>query len=326
MANPVAYLGTIGQGVWKSTDGGDTWNRLANGLFAEADIRAIAVRPDNTNILFAGTEKGLYHSDSAGQTWSQVDSPMNDLQIWSIAINPSNPDIIYVGTCPSDLFKSDDNGKTWCKLDVELADECAGGAIIPRVTTIKIDSEDTNSIYAGIEIDGFRHSTDGGETWTTINDGLRSLDIHGIAIMPGQPKTLVVATNNDVCITRDLKTWHPLSVKDHYPWPYARAADYIESSVNHGEGRIFIGAGNGPPGSQGGIFVSSDGCESWIRADLGLTANSTIWNFAYTTSVPGWIMAYSVSGQLFRSTDDGVSWQKLDREFGEIRGLEIVSA
>ena len=57
MENPVVYLGTIGQGIWKSTDGGGTWNRQANGLFAEADIRAIAVRPDNTNILFAGTEK-----------------------------------------------------------------------------------------------------------------------------------------------------------------------------------------------------------------------------------------------------------------------------
>ena len=76
MENPVVYLGTIGQGIWKSTDGGDTWNRQANGLFAEADIRAIAVRPDNTNILFAGTEKGLYRSDSAGQSWYQVDSPM----------------------------------------------------------------------------------------------------------------------------------------------------------------------------------------------------------------------------------------------------------
>ena len=325
MENPVVYLGTIGQGIWKSTDGGDTWNRQANGLFAEADIRAIAVRPDNTNILFAGTEKGLYRSDSAGQSWYQVDSPMNDHQIWSMAIDPSNPDTLYVGTCPSDLFKSDDNGENWHKLSVELADECAGGAIVPRVTTIKIDPDDVNTIYAGIEIDGFRHSTDGGKTWATINEGLSSLDIHGIAVIPGSPKTLVVATNNDVCITQDLKTWLPLSVKDHYPWPYARAADYIQSSVND-EGRLFIGAGNGPPGNQGGIFISSDNCKSWTRADLGHTVNSTIWNFAYRKSVPGWVMAYSISGQLFRSTDNGDSWEKLDREFGEVRGLEIVPA
>ena len=89
---------------------------------------------------------------------------------------------------------------------------------------------------------------------------------------------------------------------------------------------VFIGAGNGPPGNQGGIFISSDNCKSWTRADLGHTVNSTIWNFAYRKSVPGWIIAYSISGQLFRSADNGDSWEKLDREFGEVRGLEIVPA
>ncbi|MEC9258643.1 MAG: hypothetical protein VX541_09120, partial [Candidatus Poribacteria bacterium] len=182
MKQPVMYIGTIGQSVWRSTDLGDSWKRASNGIFAEADIRAIAVDPDNSSVVFAGTENGLYRTADGAETWQLIDSEMNGLQIWDIEISEKNPNTIFVGTCPSDLFKSTDGGKTWICLDVELADECAGGAIIPRVTSIAIDPEDDQIVYAGIEIDGFRRSTDGGKNWETINEGLSSLDIHGISV------------------------------------------------------------------------------------------------------------------------------------------------
>ena len=117
-----------------------------------------------------------------------------------------------------------------------------------------------------------------------------------------------------------MTNWTPLSVKDHYPWPYTRAALYLNGDAE----RVFIGAGNGPPGDEGGIFYTRDLGKSWQRVDIGMTANSTIWCFANNPAVSGWIMACSVSGQLFRSTDDGDSWSKLEHEFGEVRALEVV--
>ena len=321
MKQPVMYIGTIGQSVWRSTDLGDSWKRASNGIFAEADIRAIAIDPGNSSVVFAGTENGLYRTADGAETWQFVDSEMNGLQIWDIEISEKNPNTIFVGTCPSDLFKSTDGGKTWIRLDVELADECAGGAIIPRVTSIAIDPEDDQVVYAGIEIDGFRRSTDGGKNWETINEGLSSLDIHGISVIPGQPKKIIVATNNDVCRTDNLKYWTPLTVKDYLPWSYARAVFYCPN----GENRVYLGAGNGPPGNEGGIFYSVDLGDSWEQAELGMMSNSTIWNFAYNGNIDDLIVAYSVSGQIFRSTDHGNSWQKLTREFGEVRALAITS-
>ena len=321
MKQPVMYIGTIGQSVWRSTDLGDSWKRASNGIFAEADIRAIAVDPDNSSVVFAGTENGLYRTADGAETWQLIDSEMNGLQIWDIEISEKNPNTIFVGTCPSDLFKSTDGGKTWICLDVELADECAGGAIIPRVTSIAIDPEDDQIVYAGIEIDGFRRSTDGGKNWETINEGLSSLDIHGISVIPGQPKKIIVATNNDVCRTDDLKYWTSLTVKDYLPWSYARAVFHCPN----GENRVYLGAGNGPPGNEGGIFYSVDLGDSWEQADLGMMSNSTIWNFAYNGNVDDLIVAYSVSGQIFRSMDHGNSWQKLTHEFGEVRALAIAS-
>ena len=59
MKQPVMYIGTIGQSVWRSTDLGDSWKRASNGIFAEADIRAIAIDPGNSSVVFAGTESSL---------------------------------------------------------------------------------------------------------------------------------------------------------------------------------------------------------------------------------------------------------------------------
>lgn len=312
---PTLYVGTIGQGIWRSEDGGDSWRRASNGMFSESDIRAIAVHPEDASILFAGTETGVYRSQNCGDNWAKLDSPMNDLQIWSLAIHPNHPNTIFAGTCPSALFRSDDSGETWKQLCVELVEDC--GPIIPRVTTIIIDPQDDQTVYAGIEIDGMRRSTDGGQTWTAGNEGLSSLDIHGLAVVPGTPKTLVAGTNNDVCLSTDMTHWTRLNVKDHFPWPYCRGVLYTAT------GRVYVGAGNGPPGDQGGLFYTEDLGRSWKRADLGGNTNSTVWAVSYNPAVPNWMMAYSIAGQLFKSTDNGDSWTKLTREFGEVRAVAL---
>lgn len=325
MANTL-YAGTIGQSVWRSTDIGKTWHRVSNGMFPEADIRAIVVDPSDSNVLYAGTEKGIVKTTDGGNNWAQLPSEMDSREVWALAIHPTEPDILFAGTCPSAFYKTTDAGKTWKQLDAELADECEGVPIIPRVTTIIIDPEDHDTVYAGIEIDGMRLSTDGGETWHNRSEGLSSQDIHGLTVVPGEQKTLVAATNNDVCITTDMHQWTPLKVRDHFPWPYCRAAFYL----NGDSAKVFIGAGNGPPGDQGGIFYMRDATNAsdaetirWDRSDIGMTSNSTIWCFGYNPSVDGLLIACSVSGQLFLSEDNGNSWTKLAHEFGEVRALAV---
>ena len=291
------------------------------GLFMESDIRAIAVRPDDNAVLYAGTEQGVYRSNDGGDSWARVDSPMNDLEIWALAIDPANPNTLFAGTCPSALFRSQDGGGSWRKLDVDLAEECVGIPIVPRVTSILVDPEDSQTVYAGIEIDGMRISRDGGDSWSEGSEGLSSLDIHGLAVVPGSPKTLVAATNNDVCVTTDMQNWTPLDVGSHYPWPYCRGVVHLAN----GDSRIWVGAGNGPPGDEGGLFHSGDLGKTWERAELGGVANSTIWAVAHHPGFPDWIAAYSVAGQVYRSIDRGATWTKLEREFGEVRALALAA-
>src|SRR5262249_37533452 len=102
------YVGTIGEGVFRSLDGGETFRRAADGLFVECLVRVFVVHPSHSWTLYLGSESGLFVSHDGADNWERVDSPLNGLQVWSILLLPSNPDVLFVGTCPSRLFRSED--------------------------------------------------------------------------------------------------------------------------------------------------------------------------------------------------------------------------
>ena len=84
---------------------------------------------------------------------------------------------------------------------------------------------------------------------------------------------------------------------------------------------VLLGAGDGPPGSEGLAARSTDAGDTWAAAAMPARANSTVWCFAVHPADPDLIYAASVSGEVYRSADAGITWDKLDREFGEIRAL-----
>jgi photosystem II stability/assembly factor-like uncharacterized protein len=84
---------------------------------------------------------------------------------------------------------------------------------------------------------------------------------------------------------------------------------------------VLLGNGDGPPGTAGVIGRSEDAGRTWREARMPGRANSTVWNFATHPADPALLYASSVSGQVYRSTDGGASWEKLPREFGEVRAL-----
>ena len=122
-------VGTVGQGVLRSADGGETWGRIGigAGLHSDALVRSLLNTPTSPEIVFAGTDKGLYRSGDAGQTWKPVDSPMNSYAVWALATDPGDPNLMFAGTgtpTPAVLFRSSDAGKTWEKRPMEVAAEC----------------------------------------------------------------------------------------------------------------------------------------------------------------------------------------------------------
>jgi photosystem II stability/assembly factor-like uncharacterized protein len=157
----------------------------------------------------------------------------------------------------------------------------------------------------------------------------RRPDIHALALAPGpgnsdagKSRHFLAATNNDLNLsTDDGATWKPLGIGRSMPWSYCRA---LAQPIGRPD-VILLGNGDAPPGSAGVIGRSTDAGLTWRPANLPARANSTIWNFAVCADDPNLLYASSVSGEIYRSTDLGVSWHKLTREFGEIRALAVTA-
>ena len=309
------YVGTIGEGLWRSVDGGATFTRACDGTFVECHVRALAVDPRDDRVLWMGNELGLWVSRDGASNWQLVEGLLAGLQVWSILLHPADPDLIVVGTCPARLFRSADGGRTWTHSQASITQECPR-ILWTRVTTIKGDPENKSLIYAGVEIDGLHRSTDAGQSFQAYGEGMSSRDIHDLALVG--PGILVAATNNDLNRSSDGGgTWHPQTIGRQMPWPYCRSL----AQAGNNPAFLFLGNGDGPPGTRGAVGISADGGLTWRQAQLPDLVNSTIWNFAIHQADPQMVYANSVSGQVFRSWDQGGHWEQLARVFGEIRAL-----
>jgi len=328
------YVGTIGEGLFRSLDGGETFARACDGMFVECHVRALAVHPRDPRTIFMGSEQGLYRTTDGADHWTRVESPLNDLQIWSILLAqkpvanapgsdianaPGSDIILVVGTCPSRLFRSEDGGKSWTEPTVRMLQECPR-IMHTRVTCLIADPQDPETLWAGVEIDGIFRSRDFGRTWEAVGEGLSSRDIHALAFAGADTGrwNMLAATNNDLNLSSDGgATWRPLRIGNSMPWSYCRT---LGQPIGRTE-EMLLGNGDAPPGSAGLIGRSTDGGRTWQPACMPGRTNSTVWNFAVHAADPHLIYAASVSGEIYRSTDAGQSWTKLAREFGEVRAL-----
>src|SRR5437899_4811333 len=320
------YVGTIGEGLFRSLDGGETFSRACDGMFVECHVRALAVHPQDPRTIFMGSEQGLYRTVDGADHWTRVESPLNGLQIWSILLAqklvadaPGSDMLMVVGTCPSRFFRSEDGGKTWTEPSVRMLQECPR-IMHTRVTCLIADPQEPETLWAGVEIDGIFRSRNLGRTWEAVGEGLSSRDIHALAFARADTGrwNILAATNNDLNLSSDGgATWQPLRIGNSMPWSYCRT---LGQPIGRKE-EALLGNGDGPPGSAGLIGRSIDGGRTWQPACMPGRANSTIWSFAVHAADPQLIYAASVSGEIYRSTDAGQSFTKLAREFGEVRAL-----
>ncbi|WP_426061369.1 VPS10 domain-containing protein [Hymenobacter sp. B1770] len=205
------YMGATGGGVWRTKDGGGTWENISDGFFG-GSIGAVAVSEADPNVLYVGEgEKtvrgnvssgfGVWKSTDAGKSWQNV-GLKDSRHIGRIRIHPRNPDLVYVAAMgdlyqPSDMrgvYRSKDGGKTWQR--VLFANKDAGAVDLtfdpsnPRIlyaTTWNV-RRTPYGFSSGGPGSGLWKSTDGGDTWKDISrhDGLPkgTLGIGGVTVSP----------------------------------------------------------------------------------------------------------------------------------------------
>jgi photosystem II stability/assembly factor-like uncharacterized protein len=314
-------VGTVGSGAWLSPDGGESWRRVGKGLWSESRIFGMTVHPTEPRTVFAGANDGIYKSTDGGQSFERLPSPLDSLEVWRIAIDPVDPNIIFAGTRPAALYRSKDGGAHWRKLPAEIADECPN-VRVPRVTALTVDPSDHRIVWAGIEVDGVRRSTDGGDSWSRIGmEAIPDPDIHDIAVTVNGKTTVLTSTPREIFASTDRgETWYPLMVGEQFRLHYCR---HLAQKADD-PATLFVATGNGAAGDQGAIQRSRDGGRTWQDSPLPIEPNSPIWAFATHPAEPRRIVACSHYGELYATDDAGDSWKKLPREFTEIRSLSWV--
>lgn len=294
------YMGATGGGVWRTTDGGQTWENISDGYFG-GSIGAVAVAESDNNVIYAGGGEvtvrgnvsygyGMYKSVDAGKTWEHIGLD-NSRHIPRIRVHPQNPDLVYAAVM-GDLYKpteergvyrSKDGGETWEK--ILFANDNAGAVDLimdptnPRIlyaSTWRI-RRTPYSLESGGEGSLLWKSTDGGDTWTNLFEEAEGLPegpigIIGVTVSPVNPERV---------------------------WAIIEA-------------------------NEGGVYRSDDGGENWRRINESRALRQRAWYYSriYADTQDENIV-YVMNVAYHKSTDGGFTFKSAYAPHGDHHDLWI---
>lgn len=333
-------------GFFKSTDGGQTWKE-SQGLKTEA-IHSLTQSPSNPDILVVGSNRGVFLSNDAGDTWEQLPTEAYpDIRnVESLAIDPRNNDHIYIGTYHLP-WKTVDGGKTWSSIKTGMIDDsdvfaitidsrnpdhvvasaCSGiyesknaGALWRKVQGIPSQSRRTrdllqhpalpNVIYAGTT-EGFWRTLNGGDSWMLTTS--RQLEINSIAVHPQDPNTIYIGTNNyGVMISRDGgKNFVPTNEG------YSGRRAYFILPDREQPGRVYAATINTAMGG-GFFFVSNDSGQTWQPSMRNMPNRLIAYSILQDQADANTIYLGTNLG-VYRSLDRGASWAPVGSPGDELK-------
>ncbi|MDE2182183.1 MAG: glycosyl hydrolase [Alphaproteobacteria bacterium] len=292
------YFGAVAGGVWKTTDGGASWQPLTDKT-PIASVGAIAVAPSNHDVIYVGTGEaaprgditygdGVYKSVDAGKTWSFV-GLKDTRQIGALIVDPNNPDIVLVAAlghafgpnAERGVFRTTDGGRTWNKV---LFKDDDTGAI-----DVTFDPHNSQIVYASLwqarrqpwnfssggPGSGLYRSTDGGATWTQLSGN-------------GLPAGIL---------------------------------GKIEVSVSGADSRRIYAM---IEAEEGGLYRSDDAGAHWTRVNDDGRLRQRAWYFSTVLADPrNADVVYAENTGLFRSADGGKTFELLPARHGDHHGLWI---
>ena len=97
-------IGTIGSGIWRTEDGGDSWANIRDGIWNDNNIYSLTADPTDSRVIYAGTQEGIFRSDDRAVSFRRLEGPLNDYQVWAIAVDPKDPQHGYGGLRPQCLL------------------------------------------------------------------------------------------------------------------------------------------------------------------------------------------------------------------------------
>ena len=294
------YMGSTGGGVWRTQDGGQSWNNLSDDFFG-GSIGAVAVSEWDPNVIYVGGgEKtlrgnvshgyGMWKSQDAGKTWASI-GLLDSRHITRIRIHPRDPDIVYAAVLghlygPNEergVFRSTDGGETW--ENIHFVSTEAGAVDLqmdpsnPRVLYASIWNVDRTpySLNSGGPGSSLWKTTDGGDSWTELtsqDNGLPegTLGIIGVAVS---------------------------SVNSERVWAIIEA-------------------------DEGGVFRSEDGGDSWSKVNDERNLRQRAWYYTRIyADTQNEDVVYVLNVGFWKSSDGGENFDRISTPHGDHHDLWI---
>lgn len=291
-------------------DGGASWRQGPITPLAHAAAKIVSSPSDPKRAYLAAYEAGVYRTDDLGVTWRRLDR-YPTTHAHSLAVHPSNADLLYVGSEPASVFVSTDGGETW--------DECSTFRDVPEagewsfhwegrhghVRDLRMAAHDPNIIFAGIEVGGVIRSTDGGRNWEQLTGP--DPDVHTIQIDSAHPGTVLVATAAGPYRSDDNgDSWEYVDngLERSHTIPLAMSPDDPE--------RILVGAASSARRQDAEPYLSTNGGRAWRRLEGVGSSDDMVIAWAWDPAHLGRVYAGTDNGKLYSSNDHGESWSLLD--------------
>lgn len=229
------FAGTKDQGVWRSTTNGDSWTQINSG-FDNLNNSVYALAITAFGSIYAGSINSIYRSTNSGNSWAAINSPIAN-GFGPLIITSTNEIVVAAG---SKLFHSSNNGLSWTEITIVNAQIGA------------LASNQLGHLFVG-NLLGIYRSTDSGSNWTQINNG--------------------ITTGNFIAVNA-----------------------FTINSVK----TIYVGLGGGFGSTSKGVFYSTNNGDNWIELNDGLTNNALM---SLTVNPDDYLYAGNTQGQVYKSID-----------------------
>lgn len=356
----IVYIGAAGGGIWKTTNGGTTWQDLSS-QFELLTFGSIAIDPQNPETVYAGTGEllagwdmntysgdGIYKTTNGGSTWTKLNQGIgNSTHVAAIAVSPSNSNIILVALASGNWFKgnmanegiwrSTDAGATWTKVK-SLQDP----------NDIVFHPTDPNRVYfscgGGFTTAGVYASTNGGVNWIQTNTGLpatSSIRRIQIALAVSTPSTLYsyIYTDQADLISKAYKstdngsTWTQISASKNLGGSY-------DGSTWDDQGWYDLTLAVKPTDANYVLFgnmelhkTTNGSTINVVRNVNGPNSGTTAWDSPMHVDYHKIVFAPSNSnfvyvgcdGGIYKSTNGGTSWSSVNNLISTLQFYRLAS-
>jgi hypothetical protein len=292
----------------RSTDGGNSWTDIGN-LPNGPHVDHHAATFDASGRFLNGNDGGIWRFDPSTSTWTDINGNLNTVQIEGIALDPTTPNVAYAGSQDNGTEKFND-GLAWNEIDGG-----DGGKVL-------VDFNNPQTVYHDAAVASFgpadfiQKSTDGGNTWTSVTNGINagsepSVFYPPMVMDPANSSRLLLGTSRVYETTNGAAQWNPLSTPGVAGWSATAAIDAIGVAKSD-PNTIYATAG-------GSVFVTTNHGSTWTEVDpvpslpAGLRFNDI--TVDPTNAQVAYIVARTFDdvsgGHVWRTTNGGATWTNI---------------